>query len=93
MSVEKLRGVPGWIRTSDPLLRRQLLYPLSYRDIFTSMLLFCLILTCINGFHKFIALIGLLMYLVNTPERVLGKKTLHRCQNLWPSPVPIHATE
>ena len=25
-------GVPGGIRTHDPLLRRQLLYPLSYRD-------------------------------------------------------------
>ena len=25
-------GVPGAIRTLDPLLRRQLLYPLSYRD-------------------------------------------------------------
>ena len=28
----QLCGVPGWVRTSDPLLRRQLLYPLSYRD-------------------------------------------------------------
>ncbi len=28
-------GVPGWIRTNDPLLRRQPLYPLSYRDGFT----------------------------------------------------------
>ena len=27
-----LRGVPGRIRTCDPLLRRQPLYPLSYRD-------------------------------------------------------------
>ena len=27
-------GVPGGIRTHDPLLRRQLLYPLSYRDNF-----------------------------------------------------------
>ena len=25
-------GVPGGIRTHDPLLRRQPLYPLSYRD-------------------------------------------------------------
>ncbi len=25
-------GVPGAIRTPGPLLRRQLLYPLSYRD-------------------------------------------------------------
>ena len=25
-------GVPGRIRTCDPLLRRQPLYPLSYRD-------------------------------------------------------------
>ena len=25
-------GVPGRIRTDDPLLRRQPLYPLSYRD-------------------------------------------------------------
>ena len=25
-------GVPGGIRTPDPLLRRQPLYPLSYRD-------------------------------------------------------------
>ena len=31
-------GVPGWIRTSDPLLRRQLLYPLSYRDSFIPVL-------------------------------------------------------
>jgi hypothetical protein len=23
-------GTPGWTRTNDPLLRRQLLYPLSY---------------------------------------------------------------
>ena len=29
---KNLSSVPGWIRTSDPLLRRQLLYPLSYRD-------------------------------------------------------------
>ena len=28
----KFAGVPGGIRTHDPLLRRQLLYPLSYRD-------------------------------------------------------------
>ena len=27
------RGVPGGIRTHDPLLRRQPLYPLSYRDL------------------------------------------------------------
>ena len=26
-------GVPGGIRTHDPLLRRQPLYPLSYRDV------------------------------------------------------------
>ena len=26
-------GVPGRIRTDDPLLRRQPLYPLSYRDM------------------------------------------------------------
>ena len=26
-------GVPGRIRTDDPLLRRQPLYPLSYRDV------------------------------------------------------------
>ncbi len=26
-------GIPGWIRTNDPLLRRQPLYPLSYRDL------------------------------------------------------------
>ena len=26
-------GVPGVTRTPDPLLRRQLLYPLSYRDV------------------------------------------------------------
>ena len=26
-------GVPGRIRTCDPLLRRQPLYPLSYRDV------------------------------------------------------------
>ena len=24
------RDAPGWARTSDPLLRRQMLYPLSY---------------------------------------------------------------
>ncbi len=28
----KIDGVPGGIRTHDPLLRRQPLYPLSYRD-------------------------------------------------------------
>ncbi len=33
-----LAGVPGWIRTSGPLLRRQLLYPLSYRDSFIPVL-------------------------------------------------------
>ena len=27
-------GVPGRIRTCDPLLRRQPLYPLSYRDVY-----------------------------------------------------------
>ena len=27
-------GVPGETRTHDPLLRRQLLYPLSYRDVY-----------------------------------------------------------
>ena len=27
-----VNGVPGGIRTHDPLLRRQLLFPLSYRD-------------------------------------------------------------
>lgn len=26
-------GSPGWIRTSDQLLRRQMLFPLSYRQI------------------------------------------------------------
>ena len=26
---------PGWARTSDPLLRRQMLYPLSYGSIAT----------------------------------------------------------
>jgi hypothetical protein len=33
-----LAGVPGGIRTHGPLLRRQLLYPLSYRDSFTPAL-------------------------------------------------------
>ena len=35
LKMEKNRsysGVPGGIRTHDPLLRRQPLYPLSYRD-------------------------------------------------------------
>ena len=27
-------GIPGKIRTCDPLIRSQMLYPLSYRDIF-----------------------------------------------------------
>ena len=30
--LEGTSGVPGGIRTRDPLLRRQPLYPLSYRD-------------------------------------------------------------
>ncbi len=30
-------GVPGGIRTHDPLLRRQSLYPLSYRDMFPAL--------------------------------------------------------
>ncbi len=32
------RGVPGEIRTPDPLLRRQMLYPLSYRHVLVFMI-------------------------------------------------------
>jgi hypothetical protein len=31
-NLASISGVPGGIRTHDPLLRRQPLYPLSYRD-------------------------------------------------------------
>ena len=35
LRLDRLVGVPGRIRTRDPLLRRQPLYPLSYWDMVT----------------------------------------------------------